>query len=79
MAATSGVLPLPNLLPRAGLVGRTSLGHLGALHGEEVDDTGGEVKRGQCLALQHTDAVPVTVAGPWHPPIEDDEGVPGGG
>lgn len=59
--------------------GHTSLGGLGALHGEEVDDAGGEVERGQGLALQHADAVPVAVAGSWHPPTEDDEGVPGEG
>jgi len=66
------------LLPGAAPAGRTPLGCLGALHGEEVHDAGGEVERGQGLALQHADAVPVAVAGPRHPPAEDDEGVPGG-
>ena len=79
MAAASRDTPLPrrHRLPGATPVGRTSLGRLGVLHGEEVDDAGGEVKRGQGLALQHADTVPVTVAGPRHPPAEDDEGIPG--
>lgn len=63
-------------LPGVTLAGRTSLRHLCTLHGEEINDTGGEVQRGQGLALQHADTVPVTIAGPWHPPTEDDEGVP---
>lgn len=64
-------------LRRATPAERTSLSCLGALHGEEVDDTGGEVERGQSLALQHADTVSVAIACPRHPPVEDDEGVPG--
>lgn len=77
MAAANGDPP-PLWHPlKATPSGPTSLGHLGALHGEEVDDTGGEVERGQGLALQHAHTVPVAIAGPRHPPAEDDEGVPG--
>lgn len=43
------------------------------MHGEEVNDTGGEVQCHQGFGLQHAHAVAVTIAGAGHATAEDDE------